>query len=113
MAHHVDCYAVGPVVIGPHATVSQYSFLCTGTHDPSDPHMALVVRPVTIGEGAWVCAGAWLMPGVTVGRGAIVGARSLVTRDVDEWTIVAGTPARRIRRRELRSGSTAGCVASE
>jgi chloramphenicol O-acetyltransferase type B len=41
-----------------------------------------------------------ILPGITVGEGAVVGANSLVTKDVEPWTIVAGQPAKLIRRIE-------------
>lgn len=56
-------------------------------------------RPVTIGHDVWIGHGAVIMPGVTVGPGAVIGANSVVTRDVDPYMIVAGVPARIIRRR--------------
>ena len=99
--HHVDCYCVDTVRIGAHATVSQYSYLCTATHDVSDPNMKLVTKPITIEDQAWVCADVFVGPGVTIGEGAVAGARSVVVGDVEEWTIVAGNPAEPIRQREI------------
>jgi acetyltransferase-like isoleucine patch superfamily enzyme len=55
-------------------------------------------RPVTIGRAAWIGFDACILPGVTIGEGAIVGARSVVMSDVDPFTIVAGNPARVVRR---------------
>lgn len=103
----VDCYCVAPVTIGAHATVSQYAHLCTASHDISDPHMRLTYKPIVVADQAWVCAGAFVGPGVTIGQGAVVGARGVVTRDVPAWTIVAGNPAREIRKRVLRSAEPA------
>ncbi len=56
------------------------------------------VQPVRIGRGAWIGFDSCVLPGVTVGEGAVVGARSVVTTDVEPFTIVAGNPARLIRR---------------
>ncbi len=47
----VDCYNVAPIKMGPHSTVSQYSFLCTASHDMDDPAMKLTTAPITIGGG--------------------------------------------------------------
>ncbi|MQA31815.1 MAG: acyltransferase [Luteitalea sp.] len=55
-------------------------------------------QPVCVGRGAWIGFDSCVLPGVTVGAGAIVGARSVVTVDVEPFTIVAGNPARPIRR---------------
>ncbi|MGO4124452.1 DapH/DapD/GlmU-related protein [Inquilinus sp. YAF38] len=54
---------------------------------------------VTIGHDVWIGHGAIVLPGVAVGTGAVIGAGTVVTRDVAPYTIVAGNPARPIRRR--------------
>ena len=54
---------------------------------------------VTIGHDVWIGHGATVLAGVTIGTGAVVGAGAVVTRDVAPYTIVAGSPARPIRRR--------------
>ena len=102
ISHHVDCYCVDRIRVGNHATVSQYAILCSASHDVSDPHMRLIKAPISIEDQSWVCAGAFVSAGVKVAEGAVVGAMSVVTKDVDPWTIVAGNPARLIRQRELR-----------
>jgi len=96
----VDCYDVNRIEIGAHSIVSQYSFLCTATHDADQPHFPLVTAPIRIGAQAWVAADVFVGPGVTVGEGAVVGARSSVFKDVEPWTLVGGTPARLIRHRQ-------------
>jgi acetyltransferase-like isoleucine patch superfamily enzyme len=58
------------------------------------------IAPVRIGDKVWIGFGASILPGVTIGEGAIVGAASVVTRDVEPWTVVAGNPARVIRQLE-------------
>jgi hypothetical protein len=55
-------------------------------------------RPIRIGRAAWIGFDSCILPGVTVGDGAIVGARSVVMHDVEPFTIVAGNPARLVRR---------------
>jgi len=60
----------------------------------------LKIEPVVVGFGADIGTNATLLPGVHVGAHAIVGAGSVVTRDVPEYSIVAGVPARVMRRRE-------------
>lgn len=89
-----ELYSLGPIRIGCDAVVSQDVYLCTGTHDHSDPAFPLVLRPVEIADEAWIAAGSFVGPGVTVGRGAVVGARSLVLADVPAGTVAAGHPAR-------------------
>ena len=56
-------------------------------------------KKVTIGHDVWVGHGAVVMPGVLIGNGAVIGANAVVTHDVEPFTIVAGMPARVLRRR--------------
>lgn len=92
-------YDLGPITIGRRVTVSQYAQLCAGTHDYTKPSLPLLRPPITIGDDAWIAACAFVGPGVSVGPGAILGACSAAFRDLEPWTIHAGTPSRPIRPR--------------
>jgi acetyltransferase-like isoleucine patch superfamily enzyme len=61
-------------------------------------------RPVRIGPNVWIGFDSCVLPGVTVGRGSVVGARSVVTADVEPYTVVAGNPARVVRRLDPAGG---------
>ena len=98
-------YNLGPVTLGRNVTLSHRAQLCAGTHDYTQPDLPLLKPPIVIGDQAWICANAFVGPGVTVGEGAVVGAGAVVVKDVAPWTVVAGNPARLIKRRELRSGN--------
>ena len=95
-------YNLGKVVIGEKSTVSQRAHLCAGSHDYMDPTLPLLTPPISIGNQSWICADSFIGPGVTIGEGVVVGARAVVVRDVESWTVVAGNPARFIKKRELR-----------
>lgn len=56
-------------------------------------------RITYIGHDTWIGHGAIIMPGLRIGNGAVVGSGAVVTKDVDPYTIVAGVPARPIRKR--------------
>lgn len=60
---------------------------------------ARAARTLTVGHDTWIGHGAIVMPGLRVGHGAVIGAGAVVTKDVEPWTLVAGNPARVIRRR--------------
>ncbi len=60
--------------------------------------LPFTVRPVTIKQFAFIGVNVVVLPGVTIGEGAVVGAGSVVTRDVEPYSLYAGNPARRIRR---------------
>lgn len=102
LASDVDCYNVAPVTIGANSTVSQGAYLCTASHDITDPLNPLVMKPIAIEDQAWVAAGAFVGMGVTIGQGAVVGARAAVFKDVEPWTVVGGNPAKFIKRREIK-----------
>lgn len=107
LSHQVDCYCVDTVHLGPRVTVSQYSYLCTASHDYTCSDMPLVTAPIHIEADAWVTADVFVGPGVTIGEGAVVGARSTVTRDVLPWTVVAGSPPKIIGPREFLTNKEA------
>jgi putative colanic acid biosynthesis acetyltransferase WcaF len=106
LGDHVRCYSVDHVTLEPHATVSQYSFLCTASHDYRLDGMPLITAPITIGRHAWVAADAFIGPGVMIGERTVVGARASVFRNVDPWTVVGGNPARVIRKYRLERGES-------
>jgi putative colanic acid biosynthesis acetyltransferase WcaF len=93
-------------------TVSQYAFLCTATHDYEDPDFSLIMKPIDVGDYAWIGARAFVGPGVSIGEGAVVGATASVYRDVPEWTVVGGNPAKVIKQRIMK-GTRQRAVVSE
>lgn len=102
LSEWVDCYCVDKIRIGAHTTVSQYSFLCTASHDYESPGMPLVSAPITLGDRVWITADVFVGPGVTIGDGAVVTARSSVFRDIPPWMVAKGNPAIPVRARNLR-----------
>ena len=107
ISHGVDLYAVDKITIGSHATVSQRVFICTASHNIDHPNMPLVTAPVTICDGAWLCAESYVHPGVTVGLDAVVGVRAVVLKNVEPRHVVGGHPARFIRMRDITKPQTA------
>ncbi|HEM7854024.1 acyltransferase [Burkholderia seminalis] len=93
-----------PLTIGNNVNISHYTLIQTLTHDPQNPDFVCLCKPVVIEDHVWIGARAIISPGVRIGEGAVVGAGSVVTRDVEPYTIVAGNPARFIkeRTRDLR-----------
>lgn len=98
----VSIYNKAMVEIGDEVVVSQDVFLCTASHDISSPSLALVSKPIIIGPVVWIAAKSIVLPGVTIGEGAVVGAGSVVTKDVEPWTVVGGNPAKFIKKRVVR-----------
>jgi putative colanic acid biosynthesis acetyltransferase WcaF len=88
-----NLYSLGEIEIGTDAVIAQEAYLCTGTHAFDRQSMNLMVAPIVVGAEAFVAARAFIMPGARIGTRAIVGACSVVTRDVPDNAIVAGSPA--------------------
>ena len=58
---------------------------------------SVLAQPIRVEPNVWIGFDACVLPGVTIGEGSIVGAKSVVTRNVPPYTVVAGNPARAIR----------------
>jgi putative colanic acid biosynthesis acetyltransferase WcaF len=95
-------YNLGRIVIGVKATVSHRAHLCAGTHDFCNSSLPLLKPPIVIEDQVWVCADAFVGPNVVVGEGEIVGARAVVTKNVEPWSVVVGNPAKIIKMRVIK-----------
>ncbi len=91
----------GDIFIGDDTMIGPNVSVITALHPVSPRLRAAKIqynKPVRIGRNVWLGAGAIILPGVTVGDNSIVGAGSVVTRDVEENTIVVGNPAHVLRK---------------
>lgn len=107
----------GTVSIGNHCIFAPHVFISSGTHiyqwrpelpiqlqealhsQSPEGHLPYQDKPVEIGEDCWIGVNAVIMPGVSIGRGCVIGANAVVTSDVPPYSIVAGIPARQLRKR--------------
>ena len=90
------------VRLGNDVCVSQGAYLCTGNHDWSDPAFGLIIRPVSLEDGAWAGARSILLPGTRLDRLAVVAAGAVASGSIPEAQIFSGNPASRLRARMLR-----------
>jgi putative colanic acid biosynthesis acetyltransferase WcaF len=104
---NVICYNMDMIELGDDVTVSQYAHLCAAAHDTSEINNnkvnSLIVAPIIIESKVWVAADAFVGMGVTIGEGAVVGARAVVFKNVEPWSVVAGNPAKFIKKREIKT----------
>jgi acetyltransferase-like isoleucine patch superfamily enzyme len=95
--------------IGDDVTIGDNVYIADSNHDYSNPTLSvlnqtLLVGKVFIGRGAWIGYGAFLSGDVSVGEHSIIGANSVVTRNVADYTVVAGAPAQPIKRFDHAKG---------
>jgi acetyltransferase-like isoleucine patch superfamily enzyme len=81
-----------------------YDAIVTDSNDHGLEGRLTRTEPVRIGRGAWIGARSIILPGVSIGSRAVVAAGAIVTRSVDDDTMVAGQPARVVRALEYPAG---------
>ena len=86
----------GGITIGNNVNIGAHAKLISNNHDVYH-RPVLVVKPVTIKDGAWIGAGSTVLPGVTVGKYAILGADSVATKDIPDYAVAVGSPAKVIK----------------
>lgn len=99
----VRCSIRGPLIIGDNVMMGPEVIVITSNHNfsridiPMNFQGSLPQKQVVIGNDVWIGTRAIILPGVKIGNGAIVGAGSIVTKDIPDYAIVGGNPARIIR----------------
>ena len=89
------------VSIGKNCILSQGAYLLTGSHDYTLQTFDLIIKPITLEDGAWVGAKAIVCPGVTLKTHSILSVGSIATKDLDAYGIYQGNPAIKKRERKL------------
>lgn len=90
------------VTIGRRVCINDEVTILSASHRLDDPKWSMCSRPVTIEDYAWIAVGATVLPGVRIGRGAVVGAGAVVSRDVPDYAVATGNPARIVENRRNR-----------
>ena len=93
---------IGPIAIGNHIMTAQNVVMSGLNHGFSDVTIGFRYQPcttglITIGDGSWIGANCVITAGVTVGKYCVIAAGSVVTKDVPDYSIAAGNPARVIK----------------
>jgi putative colanic acid biosynthesis acetyltransferase WcaF len=94
----VIIYNLGQIKIGSSTIISQYAHLCAGTHDYQSKTFDLIKSTITVGNHVWIAADAFIGPDVEIGDNSIIAARAVVTKNVEPDEIVAGNPARVVKK---------------
>ncbi len=89
----------GGVTLGDGCLIGHNVVFATLNHDlHPERRAAMTPSPITLGRNVWVGSNSTILQGVTIGDGAVIAAGAVVTKDVPENTVVAGVPAKRIRK---------------
>ena len=99
----IHCTVIGPVCIGNHVNLAQGITVTALNHNFADSNrkideQGISTKPVVIGDDVWIGANAVILPGVTIGRHVVVAAGAVVTKDVPDYSLVAGVPAKEIKK---------------
>lgn len=101
----IDAYIPGRCIIGNDVMMGPQCFIYSWNHRSDDPTKAMCEQgfteeePVVIGDDVWIGSRVTILPGVHIGSHAIIGTGAVVTKDVPEWAIVGGVPAKVLKYR--------------
>ena len=87
------------LIIGDHVDIASEVMIYNCEHDVQNSDFKAVCSPVEIGDYVFIGPRAIILPGVNIKKGAVIGAGAVVTKDVDEFAIVGGVPAKPIKER--------------
>ena len=106
-------YSLGPISIGEYTVISQFAHICAGTHDFERSDFPLLRVPIKIGSRCWIATESFVGPGTTIADGVVLGARSSVVKDLPQWTICVGSPAKPIGPRRLYNTQSGEWISPE
>jgi maltose O-acetyltransferase len=105
----INCQTCGPIKIGNDVMMGSDVIILTEKHNfervdiPIRQQGFYPRKPVVIDDDVWIGTRVIILPGIRIGKGAIIGAGAVVTKDVPEYAIVGGNPAKVIRFRKEQS----------
>lgn len=98
--------AVRQVVLEENVLLARNVYISDHSHRYTQTDMPILaqgldnIEPVLIRQGAWLGQNVVVCPGVTIGRGTVIGANSVVTRDIPDFAVAVGSPARVVKSME-------------
>lgn len=99
---HVFLDGRAPLTIGSHVDIASQVLIYNSEHNLEKDDFSAKIEPVEIGDYVFIGPRAIILPGVKIGKGAVVGAGAVVTKDVPDFAVVGGVPARVIGERKSK-----------
>ena len=96
---NVFCYNPSLLKLGNKVVISQNTYICGGSHDINSISLPFKCLPIKINDYVWICADSFIMMGINIGEGAVIGERSVVVKDIQPYNVVAGNPAKFVKKR--------------
>jgi acetyltransferase-like isoleucine patch superfamily enzyme len=100
---HMWCH--GKIKIGDRVMIGSHTAITSVTHDYTQENIRFaktIFQKVVIEDDVWIGTHSIILPGVTIGKGAVIGANSIVTKNVEPFSIVFGNPAKHYKYREVK-----------
>ena len=96
-----NCYlGGGKLIIKNNVSITAQTYIFCSTHLTNSPTFECVSKDVTIEDYAWIGARAMIFPGVRIGNGSVLGAASIATKNIPDYSVYAGSPAKEVGKRE-------------
>jgi acetyltransferase-like isoleucine patch superfamily enzyme len=103
IAAYVHMWGEGGITIGNRVMIASHTTITSLTHDYNQANMykSLIKNRVKIEDDVWIGSHCTILLGISIGKGAVVGAGSVVTKDVEPYSIVFGCPAKHYKFRKI------------
>lgn len=112
---YVHMWALGGISIGNRVMIGSHTAITSITHDHAEEDMRFsptVRKPVIIEDDVWIGTHSVILPGIRIGKGAVIGANSVVSKDVEPYSIVVGSPAKLLKFRDIKTKSENNATAT-
>lgn len=94
-------YCLDKIEIGEKCCIGKDVYLLTGSHSVQSPKFALNTKAIKINDCCWIATGSYILPGIVLGKFSVIGAKSVVTKNTEDYDIVGGNPAKFIKKRKI------------
>jgi maltose O-acetyltransferase len=91
-----NCHLLGNITIKNNVSITADTYIFSSSHYKDSPIFEAYTRPVIIEDYAWIGARAMILPGLIIGKGAILGAASTATKNIPDYEVHTGAPAKKV-----------------